>query len=62
MLAIFTYNFPLARKNFADAGLELTALSRYQVLIDLALQSGDVKPEEVEKLNKWREEPESWGK
>jgi len=62
MLAIFTYNFPHARKNFADAGLELTALSRYQVLIDLALQSGDVKPEEVEKLNKWREQPESWGK
>jgi len=62
MLAIFTYNFPHARKNFEDAGLELTALSRYQVLIDLALQSGDVKPEEVEKLNKWREQPESWGK
>ena len=62
MLAIFTYNFPLARKNFDDAGLELTALSRYQVLIDLAIESGDVKPEEVEKLNKWREQPESWGK
>ena len=62
MLAIFTYNFPLAKKNFADAGLELTALSRYQVLIDLALERGDVKPEEVEKLNKWREQPESWGK
>jgi len=26
------------------------------------LELGDVKPEEVEKLNKWREEPESWGK
>ncbi|MDP2890466.1 MAG: orotate phosphoribosyltransferase [Bacteroidota bacterium] len=62
MLAIFTYNFPLARKNFEDAGLELTALSRYQVLIDLAIESGDVKPEEVEKLNKWREQPVSWGK
>jgi hypothetical protein len=32
------------------------------VLIDLAIESGDVKPEEVEKLNKWREQPESWGK
>ncbi len=62
MLAIFTYGFPHARKNFEDAGLELTTLSRYQVLIDLALQSGDVRPEEVEKLNQWREHPESWGK
>ena len=62
MLAIFTYNFPLARKNFADAGLELTALSRYQILIEQAMELGDVKPEEIEKLNKWREHPESWGK
>jgi orotate phosphoribosyltransferase len=62
MVAIFTYNFPQAHKNFENAGLELTALSRYQVLIDLALQTGDVKPEEVEKLNQWRENPESWGK
>ena len=31
MVAIFTYNFPIARKNFEDAGLELTALSRYQI-------------------------------
>ena len=62
MVAIFTYNFPLAKKNFADANLELTALSSYQVLIDLAMEMGDVKPEEVEKLNQWREQPESWGK
>jgi len=62
MVAIFTYNFPIARKNFADAGLELTALSRYQILIEQAMELGDVKPEEIEKLNKWREHPESWGK
>ena len=62
MVAIFTYNFPQARKNFEDAGLELTALSRYQILIEQAMEIGDVKPEEVEKLNKWREQPESWGK
>ena len=61
MVAIFTYNFPQARKNFEDAGLELTALSRYQILIEQAIELGDVKPEEVEKLNKWRENPESWG-
>jgi len=62
MVAIFTYNFPLAHKNFADAGLELTALSSYQVLIDLAYERGDVKQEDLEKLNMWREHPESWGK
>lgn len=62
MLAIFTYNFPLAHQNFADAGLELTTLSQYQVLIEQALEKGDVKPEDMEKLNKWREQPDTWGK
>ncbi|HET6557474.1 MAG TPA: orotate phosphoribosyltransferase, partial [Prolixibacteraceae bacterium] len=62
MVAIFTYNFPQAHKNFADAGLELTSLSNYQVLINHALERGDVRAEDMEKLNKWREQPESWGK
>jgi orotate phosphoribosyltransferase len=62
MLAIFTYNFPLAHQNFADAGLELTTLSQYQVLIEQALEKGDVKAEDMEKLNKWREQPDTWGK
>jgi orotate phosphoribosyltransferase len=62
MVAIFTYNFPVARKNFEEAGLELTALSRYQKLIDLALESGDITEDQVESLNKWRESPETWGK
>ena len=62
MVAIFTYNFPQAHKNFADKDLELTALSNYQVLIEQALVRGDVRAEEMEKLGKWREQPESWGK
>lgn len=62
MLAIFTYNFPLANQNFADAGIELTTLSQYQILIEQALEQGEVKPEDMEKLNKWREQPETWGK
>jgi orotate phosphoribosyltransferase len=62
MLAIFTYNFPLAKENFAKAGVELTTLSRYQVLLDVALATGDIKESQVESLNKWREDPANWGK
>ena len=62
MLAIFTYNFPLAKENFAKAGVELTALSRYQVLLDVALATGDIKESQIESLNKWREDPATWGK
>ncbi len=62
MVAIFTYNFPLAKENFKKAKLELTSLSRYQMLIDLALETGDITEEEVEHLKSWREDPASWGK
>lgn len=62
MLSIFSYNFPLAKENFKKAGLELTPLSRYQVLIDMALESGEIKEEDVAKLIEWREDPANWGK
>ncbi len=62
MLAIFTYNFPLAKENFTKAGVELTTLSRYQVLLDVALATGDIKESQIESLNRWREDPANWGK
>lgn len=62
MLAIFTYNFPLAKENFKKAKIELTTLSRYQILIDLALEMGEISKEEVESLMEWREDPANWGK
>ncbi|WP_423129108.1 orotate phosphoribosyltransferase [Gaoshiqia sp. Z1-71] len=62
MLAIFTYNFPVAKENFAKAGIELTTLSRYKTLIEVALESGEIKESQVESLNKWREDPANWGK
>ena len=62
MLAIFTYNFPHAKENFKKAKIELTTLSRYQILIDLALEMGEISKEEVESLMEWREDPANWGK
>ena len=62
MVAIFTYNFPHAKENFKKAKIELTTLSRYQILIDLALESGEISEEEVDSLMEWREDPANWGK
>ncbi|HYQ58818.1 MAG TPA: orotate phosphoribosyltransferase [Draconibacterium sp.] len=62
MVSIFTYNFPLANENFAKAGIELTSLSRYQILIDLSLEKGDITKDQVESLMEWREDPANWGK
>ena len=62
MMAIFTYNLPIAKENFEEAGIELTTLSRYKTLIEVALESGEVKQSQVESLNQWRQDPANWGK
>lgn len=62
MTAIFTYNFPQAGENFRKANVELTTLSNYQLLIELALETGKISHKQVDSLMKWREDPENWGK
>jgi len=62
MVAIFTYNFQHAIDNFKKANIELTALSRYQILIDTAVEIGEITTDQVETLMKWREDPSKWGK
>ena len=62
MTAIFTYNFPQAKENFRKAEVELTTLSNYQILIELALKMGNISQKQVDSLMKWREDPENWGK
>ncbi len=60
MAAIFTYGFQKAEENFKNAGCELTTLSNYSAMIDLAVKVGYVKPEQVEKLKEWRLSPETY--
>jgi len=62
MVSIFTYNFPLAKENFKKAKIELTSLSRYNILIDTAVETGEITPDQIDTLMKWREDPASWGK
>ncbi len=62
MVAIFTYNFPLAVENFKKAKIELTTLSNYKTLIEFAVESGEITKDQVETLMKWREDPANWGK
>jgi len=62
MLAIFTYGFPVSAENFRLAGCPLDTLSNYGSLLELALQTGDILPEQEELLRQWRDEPETWGR
>ncbi|HNW50908.1 MAG TPA: orotate phosphoribosyltransferase [Prolixibacteraceae bacterium] len=62
MLAIFTYNFPVANDSFKEAGVELTTLSNYQILIERALETGEISKADFENLQSWRKNPSEWGK
>ncbi|MEE4286111.1 MAG: orotate phosphoribosyltransferase [Mariniphaga sp.] len=62
MLSIFTYNFDVAREKFKKANIELTPLSQYQVLIDTALEAGEISNDQIKTLMEWREDPANWGK
>ena len=62
MLAIFSYNFPLAAQNFEDANIELTTLSNYNLLLKLAYEAGEITDDQLESLNNWRKSPETWGR
>jgi orotate phosphoribosyltransferase len=62
MVAIFSYNFNQARKAFEEANVELTTLSNYDTLVEVAHETGYIKESEIEVLKEWRYSPSTWGK
>ncbi len=60
MIAIFSYNFSSSREAFEKADIVLHTLSNYDVLVDVAIESGYVKKEQLEVLRQWRFNPEKW--
>ncbi|MEG0500505.1 MAG: orotate phosphoribosyltransferase [Rikenellaceae bacterium] len=62
MVAIFSYQFPLAADNFKKANCELTTLSDYTTLIEVAEKQNYIKASDVKTLKEWRKSPESWRK
>ncbi len=60
MVAIFTYGFPIAVKRFKDAGVDLCTLSNYNSMLEAALETEYIRPEDVETLKEWRKDPANW--
>jgi orotate phosphoribosyltransferase len=60
MVAIFSYGFEVATENIRAAGVELYTLTDYHILIETALATGYIHREEVELLQRWREDPAGW--
>ncbi len=60
MIAIFTYGFNLAEKNFKNANIKLVTLSDYPTLLEQALVHNFIKQEDLVSLKAWGVDPENW--
>jgi orotate phosphoribosyltransferase len=60
LVAIFTYGFEIATKNFAEADCPVLTLSDYDTLVESALKTKYITEDDIVSLHKWREKPESW--
>lgn len=60
MIAIFNYGFDIAKDNFKDANVELTSLSDYESLLELAMDSHYINEKYRTTLEVWRKNPAEW--
>lgn len=60
MMAIFTYGFPVATKNFEEANISLATLSDYATLIEQAEKDKYITSKELGLIQTWRKNPEDW--
>jgi len=60
MIAIFTYGFNISEERFSAAGIPMSALSNYDHLLDQALDSGEIRQEQLSVLRQWKSNPADW--
>jgi orotate phosphoribosyltransferase len=60
MLAVFTYGFDIASKNFEKKNIALHTLSDYEHLIQQASATKYIKEEQLKTLLAWRTAPSTW--
>ena len=60
MVAIFSYDFPIAAERFNKAGVKVIALSNYNAMLEAALAIDYIKESDIVTLKEWRQHPENW--
>jgi orotate phosphoribosyltransferase len=61
MVAIFTYGFETAVKNFEAAKIPLICLSDFEHLLPVAIKMNFIQQADLEPVRKWRSDPSKWG-
>jgi orotate phosphoribosyltransferase len=60
IVSVFTYGFAQAAENFKNAKVESLSLTDYPTLLQVAQENRYIAESDLQKLNAWRETPESW--
>ncbi|MDN3492626.1 orotate phosphoribosyltransferase [Winogradskyella bathintestinalis] len=60
MVAIFSYGFDVAKKNFEEAEIELHTLGNYQNLLEQAVENYYITKDEQNILAQWNANPSNW--
>ena len=60
MVAIFTYGFDIATKNFEKENIYLNTLSNYENLLEQALETNYISEKELKTLSEWNTNPSEW--
>lgn len=60
IVSVFTYGFPQAEANFKSAKVDSYSLTDYTTLLQVAQENNYIAESDLQKLNAWRETPESW--
>lgn len=58
--AIFTYELPISYYAFNELQVDLKTITNYTDLIEVALQAGVIKNEDINRLKQWKNDPKSW--
>lgn len=62
VVAIFSYNFDVARRAFEKSNCELHTLTNYNTLIQEAAERNYINEEQLKALKVWRLTPNTWGR
>ena len=60
MVAIFSYEFPVATEAFRKANVNLITLSNYSAMLNVALETKYIREDDIETLKEWRQDPANW--
>lgn len=60
MVAVFSYGFDIARKNFLDHKCPLVTITDYESILQKAIETNYIQESDLDSLNEWRLNPSEW--